>query len=156
LLLDLCGIAVAGFETTFLMVAADILMIAAGAIGAVVEGPKKYVFFLFSMCAFMPILYFLAYALKAKARAAGAHAANVFEATSTLTILTWSAYPVVWVLADGTRMISPDAECVIYTALDIAAKSVFGFLVVRSHAGIGESMAVMSGGKPAVYGALGE
>jgi bacteriorhodopsin len=65
-------------------------------------------------------------------------------------------YLIVWVFADGTRMISPDAKCVIYTVLDIAAKSVFGFLVIRSHAGIGESMAVMSGGKPAVYGALGE
>jgi len=131
-------------------------MIVAGAVGAAVEGPKKYAFFVFSMCAFMPVLYFLAFTLKAKARAAGANAASVYGATSTLTILTWSAYPVVWVLAEGTSMISPDAECVVYTVLDIAAKSVFGFLVIRAHAGLGESLRVMSADKTAVYGALGE
>jgi bacteriorhodopsin len=153
MLLDLCGLAGAGQDTTLLLVILDVLMIVAGVIGAFIDSSTKYLFFAFGMLAFLPILYFLAVSLKAKAKAAGSNAAEVFNTASLLTIVTWSAYPVVWMLAEGTGALSPDTECIVYTILDITAKSVFGFLIVRARDGIGEihqaAMAPLSGG----YGA---
>ena len=157
LLVDLCGFAGVGFELTFLLVAADVLMIVAGAVGAFIEGTEKYAFFAFSMLAFIPIIYFLAFTLKGKAHVTGANAASVYGTTSTLTILTWSAYPIVWVFAEGTRTISPDLECVIYAVLDLIAKSIFGFVVISARDAIGESIRVLSSAEKATgYGAISD
>lgn len=134
------------------------LMIVAGGVGALIEGPEKYAFFAYSMLAFLPILYFIGFTLQSKAQVTGTNAASAFRTTSTLTIFTWSAYPIVWVFAEGNRMLSPDTECVIYAILDLVAKSVFGFVVVSARDAIGESIQVLSSTDKATgtgYGAIG-
>jgi bacteriorhodopsin len=150
MLLDLCGLAGAGLDTTVMLVGLDILMIVAGVIGAFVPGQNKYLFFLFGMVVFMPIIYFLSVTLKAKAKETGEAASAVFNKTASLTVFTWSAYPVVWVLAEGMGVLSPDMECIVYTALDITAKSFFGFLIVNARDGLEQAIkaAPTSSGTP--------
>merc|ERR1711871_445905 len=145
MLLDLCGLAGAGFDTTFLLCALDVLMIVAGVIGAFIDSSTKYLFFIFGMVVFLPILYFLAFTLKSKANSTGAEAAKIFNTAGTLTVIAWSAYPVVWVLSEGTNFLSPDVECLVYTILDIIAKSVFGFLIIGAREGVERAMMAAEG-----------
>merc|ERR1711990_393520 len=47
-----------------------------------------------------------------------------------LTVLAWTLYPVVWILAEGTDTISANGEAIFYTILDIISKAGFGILIV--------------------------
>merc|ERR1719198_1681028 len=110
-LLDICGFAGASNDQTMWLLGVDFLMIIAGLIGAFLEGQEKYYFWLFGMCMFMPILSALLGGLNA---------------------VSWAAYPVVWLAAEGSGKISADQEAMAYTILDIIAKSVFGFIIVSA------------------------
>ena len=131
-LLDILGFAGAGADTTAWLLGVDFLMIIAGLIGAFIEGNEKYYFWAFGMFMFAPILYALLVGLKASAANKSAACQAVFAKISMLTAISWTAYPVVWVLAEGQETLSPDAEAIAYTTLDIIAKSVFGFLIISA------------------------
>jgi len=126
----------------------DILMIAAGLIGSTVCTSDKWIFFAFSMLNFLPIIYYLC---ERKNRAIDNnvydHAGNKktelkdgavlphiwfmcsFNNAMRLTVLAWSLYPVVWILAEGTGTISSNGEAIFYTVLDVIAKSGFGLII---------------------------
>lgn len=44
----------------------------------------------------------------------------------------WFAYPIIWILAEGTGVISANAEAICYTVLDVISKAVFGYFVVHA------------------------
>merc|ERR1719199_1335496 len=73
---------------------------------------------------FMPILYYLN-DLKGPS-------GTTLNKISMLTIVGWSAYPIVWVAAEGKSMITGDQEAMAYTVLDFICKSVFGFLIISA------------------------
>ena len=60
---------------------------------------------------------------------------------SKLTIIFWSAYPVVWVLCEGSSTVDSDFEAFLYTFLDIVAKSVFGLLITGARDGLDQALA---------------
>jgi bacteriorhodopsin len=124
MLLDILGLAGANAETTLLLVGCDVIMIIAGLIGAVMEGQEKWYLWLFGMCMYAPIVYYLN-RLKNGANA-------TVNKISTLTLVGWSAYPIVWVLAEGQGKITGDQEALAYTVLDFFCKSVFGFIIISS------------------------
>lgn len=142
-LLDLAGLAGASYETTFTLLALDALMIIAGLIGALIGGNHTacWAFWAFGMMAFIPIVYILGYQLPGAA--ASAAAKEIYGKVSKLTIYFWAAYPVVWVLAEGTSTISSDVETILYTFLDIVAKSVFGIMIVSARDGLDSALAAM-------------
>jgi len=131
-LLDILGFAGAGADVTSWLLGVDFLMIIAGLIGAFIDGNEKYYFWAFGMCMFAPILYALLVGLKASAANKSAACQAVFTKISLLTAISWAAYPVVWVLAEGQETLEPDQEAICYTILDIIAKSVFGFLIISA------------------------
>jgi len=135
-LLDLAGLAGASSETTFILITLDILMIISGFIGALVGGYHSYcwAFWAFGMLFFLPIIYILGSQLPHGS--ASSAASSIYNTVSKLTIVSWSAYPVVWILAEGTGIISADVECILYTFLDIIAKSVFGLLICSARDGL--------------------
>jgi len=142
MLLDLCGLAGASNDTTLFLVLADVLMIVAGAIGALLNTyPNKWFFWAFGMFFFMPILYFLTMGLNEKAERVGAAASAIFKNVALLTAISWAAYPAVWIFGEGAGLISADHECIAYTVLDITAKSVFGILIISARDGIDEALA---------------
>jgi len=126
----------------------DLLMIISGLIGSLICGSSKWVFFGFSMLAFIPILAQLCSwdrTLQEMTTAlaelnltnptlgttASSRVSN-YRSAMNITVITWFFYPVVWVLAEGTGTISANAEAICYTVLDVIAKSVFGFVIVRN------------------------
>jgi len=110
-------------------------MIVAGLIGSLVCGRERWVFFAFAMLAFLPILYFLRDVLK-RVRNSQYFLAS-FKRAVTITIITWSLYPLVWILADGaTNVLCARGESIFYTVLDVIAKTVFGFILVQHNANV--------------------
>merc|ERR1711998_625254 len=87
---------------------------------------------LLGMCMFMPILSALLGGLKASAATKSAAVQGVFKKIAPLTAISWAAYPVVWLAAEGSGKITADQEAMAYTFLDIIAKSVFGFIIVSA------------------------
>merc|ERR1711865_58351 len=139
----------------------DILMIASGLIGSTVGGGERWAFFGFSMLCFLPVIYYLCNVKNfvidnrlfdgagavANAEIALAQAVNgnlgaafrpslffmgTYDSIMRLTVLAWSMYPIVWILAEGTGTLSANAEAVIYTILDVISKSGFGILIVTA------------------------
>ena len=137
-LLDIIGFAGAPDDTAMWLLGMDFLMIVSGLIGAFIEGSEKWFFWFFGMCMFMPILHALFAGLKGSAANKSAACQKVFGQISMLTAISWSAYPIVWALAEGSGSITPDEEAILYTILDIIAKSVFGFLIVSARDAVNE------------------
>jgi bacteriorhodopsin len=130
----------------------DILMIAAGLIGSTTCTSDKWIFFAFSMLNFIPILHYIVAEMKkeldvqlydedgnvvqkiAEGSKLGATVPFVwfwltFKRAAFLLVTVWSLYPVVWILAEGTGVISSNGEAIFYTILDVIAKSAFGYLI---------------------------
>merc|ERR1711937_421025 len=98
----------------------DVLMIVSGRIAtmfAAVEDDKAWMFFIFAMATFLPI---------------------VFQLLAIFTALVWSIYPILWILVDGKPLtgngFDADSAAWVYMIVDVIAKSGFGFVLVFSNA----------------------
>jgi bacteriorhodopsin len=116
----------------------DGLMIVGGLIGALICESEKWAFWGFGMLCFVPILWFLCAWDKrtdAKGNAfTGAKKAKMesYRTIMNITVVTWIVYPIIWIVSEGTGKISVYGEAIAYTILDIIAKSVFGWIIVRA------------------------
>jgi bacteriorhodopsin len=135
-LLDLAGLANASSDNTIWLLATDFLMIVSGLIGGLIGGGDKacWGFFVLSMLAYLPIVYILDRGLPHESCAPAAR--KVYSQVSMITVIFWTAYPAVWIAAEGTGVIDEDAEVILYTVLDIIAKSIFGLIIVSARDGI--------------------
>jgi len=146
LLLDLCALGRASEDTTNFLIGMDLLMIVSGVIGASLTGVaakddyKPWTFFVLGFLFFLPIVYNLGVSMPAKIT--GASAKATFGVVSMLTVVTWFLYPVVWILAEGTHYVTPNVEVILYTVMDLLSKSVFGIILISSHAAMEEAMFV--------------
>lgn len=138
MLLDIAGLAGASSDRTLLIVGSDVLMVVAGLIGANMnenEGAEtneyKWAFFGLGMMFFLPIVQFLC-EIGSYGSEIPSPSMSLARRVGSLTLVLWSAYPVVWVVAEGLEIIHPDTECIAYAILDICAKSVFGFMIVTA------------------------
>lgn len=136
MLLDLAGLAGASFDTTLWLLSTDFLMIVTGLIGGLIGSQDRacWGFWCFGMMAFLPIVYFLTIGLPAATAPEAAR--SIFKKASLLTVVFWSVYPIIWILAEGTSTISSNGEIIAYTILDIVAKSVFGLLIITARDGV--------------------
>eukprot|EP00127_Corallochytrium_limacisporum_P001709 Clim_evm46s77 gene=Clim_evmTU46s77 len=132
LLLDLCLLAGVHWNEIIFLIGADILMIAAGVVGALMDGNGKWAFFIYSCIFFGFIVVSLFSGMSAQAERYGAEVRDKFQQLSILTVALWTAYPVIWVLAEGTHIIPVDLEILLYAVLDIIAKCGFGFLLLAN------------------------
>ena len=93
--------------TILLLVGLDIEMIAAGYLG-IQEKKRQFPFFFLGMIAFLPIVYFLL-------------SQNRNGYVIAMTVLVWSAYPLVYYLNE-TRTIVQDTAISAYAIMDMIAK----------------------------------
>eukprot|EP00127_Corallochytrium_limacisporum_P001708 Clim_evm45s77 gene=Clim_evmTU45s77 len=132
LLADLCLLAGVHWNETIFLIGADVLMIVSGVVGALIDGNQKWAFFIYSCVFFGLIVVSLFGGMTAKAERFGAEVRDKFSQLSLLTVALWTAYPIVWVLAEGTQIISVDIEIILYAVLDVIAKCGFGFLLLAN------------------------
>jgi len=149
----LCHFAHAPDEIWSFMVFSDIVMIVSGLIASTITGAEKWVFFAFSMLAFIPILYYICH-LRGQVVDNRTRDRNTgmlihhnqpdaiylpyiwffgnYHFIADLTVVAWFLYPVIWILAEGTGHLSVTGEAIAYAVLDFVAKGVFGWFIVNS------------------------
>jgi halorhodopsin len=117
----------------FTVIAADIGMCVTGLAAALVTSSLlfRWMFFFVSCAFFVVVLYALVFEWPTAAAEAGTD--EIFETLRLLTIVLWLGYPLVWAVGiEGLALVqSPGLTSWGYSALDIVAKYVFAFLLLR-------------------------
>ncbi|EOA81609.1 hypothetical protein ACJQWK_11091 [Exserohilum turcicum] len=147
LLLDLGLLAGMAGGHLFMMVTADVIMVLTGLFAAFgsEETPQKWGWYTISCISFLFIFWHLGLNGGANARAKGEKLRSFFVSISVYTVILWTAYPIVWGIADGARKVSVDSEIIAYAILDVLAKAVFGAWLLIVHANMRESDAELNG-----------
>ncbi|ERH00228.1 MAG: bacteriorhodopsin [Haloquadratum sp. J07HQX50] len=117
----------------FTVIAADIGMCVTGLAAALTTSSYlfRWIFFGVSSAFFVVVLYALLTEWAASARAAGT--SEIFSTLRVLTVVLWIGYPVIWALGvEGLAVIqSVGLTSWGYSALDVVAKYVFAYLLLR-------------------------
>jgi halorhodopsin len=110
----------------------DIGMCVTGLAAALVTSSYlvRWAFFLVSCGFFVAVLYVLLAEWPADAAAAGT--SDIFGTLRTLTVVLWLGYPLLWALGvEGFALLNVGVTSWGYSGLDILAKYVFAFLLLR-------------------------
>jgi halorhodopsin len=117
----------------FTVIAADIAMCVTGLAAALVTSSYlfRWAFYLVSCAFFVVVLYALLFEWSTAASEAGT--GEIFGTLRVLTIVLWLGYPIVWALGvEGLALVeSVGLTSWGYSGLDILAKYVFAFLLLR-------------------------
>jgi len=147
LLLDLSLLAGLNGAHITMAIVADVIMILTGLFAAFgSEGtPQKWGWYAIACIAYLAVIWHLAVNGRAQAQAQGQKVGSFFVAIAGFTLIVWTAYPIVWGIADGSRRLSVDGEIVAYAVLDILAKPVFGTWLLMTHAKLPETNVELGG-----------
>jgi len=117
----------------FAVIAADIGMCVTGLAAALITSSYlfRWAFYLISCAFFLVVLYALLVEWSAAAVEAGT--ADIFDTLRVLTVVLWLGYPVVWAVGvEGLALVqSVGLTSWGYSVLDVFAKYVFAFLLLR-------------------------
>ena len=116
----------------FTAIAADIGMCVTGLAAALTTSSYllRWVWYAISCAFFAVVLYVLLVEWAEDAEVAGT--AEIFDTLKLLTVVLWLGYPVVWALgAEGFAVIDVAVTSWAYSGMDIVAKYLFAFLLLR-------------------------
>ncbi|KAL3159414.1 hypothetical protein ABBQ38_009844 [Trebouxia sp. C0009 RCD-2024] len=133
LILDLLLMAACPVGTAMWIIGADIFMIVLGLAGGVNTHKFKWGYFAMSCFCEVAINIGLLFVAMRSAVARGGGVAKVYAGLAAYLSILWWGYPIVWGLAEGSNLISSDAEIAAYAGLDIAAKVFFGWMVMATY-----------------------
>jgi halorhodopsin len=132
----------------FTVIAADIAMCVTGLAAALVTSSHllRWAFYLVSCAFFAVVLYALLVEWSAAAAEAGT--GEIFGTLRVLTIVLWLGYPIVWAVGvEGLALVeSVGITSWGYSALDVLAKYVFAFLLLRWVAANERTVTALRGG----------
>jgi len=133
ILLALGLLADVDFGDLFAVIAADIGMCVTGLAAALVTSSLavRWGFYAISCAFFVVVLYAILFEWPASAEAAGT--GEIFATLRILTVVLWLGYPIVWAVGiEGLALVeSVGLTSWGYSALDIGAKYLFSFLLLR-------------------------
>ena len=139
-------------DKLFTAITMDIGMCVTGLAAALITSSYalRWVFFGISCAFFLVVLYVLLVEWPADAEAAGT--AEIFGTLRNLTVVLWLGYPVLWALGvEGFAVLDVAVTSWGYSGLDILAKYLFAFLLLRWVAA--NEGVVAEGGTPMAAGA---
>ncbi|RLM67363.1 sensory rhodopsin-2 [Halorubrum sp. Atlit-8R] len=111
------------------LIGVDVVVIAGGVTAAATGGTVSWVAFGVAGAAYLALVYGLLVSLPRSASAAGDRVRAVFGTLRNITVVLWTLYPVVWLLAPtGFGLLTPATEMLVFVYLDIVSK--VGFVVV--------------------------
>jgi halorhodopsin len=116
----------------FTVIAADIGMCITGLAAALITSSYglRWAFYFVSCAFFLAVLYALVAQWPDAASKAGT--SEIFSTLRALTIVLWLGYPIIWAIApEGLALIPVGISSWGYSALDIFAKYIFAFLLIR-------------------------
>ncbi|KAI9662658.1 MAG: hypothetical protein M1831_002701 [Alyxoria varia] len=147
LLLDLS--LVAGLNGCHILIAivADLVMILTGLFAAFgnESTPQKWGWYAIACIAYLVIVWHLAVHGRAMAMQKGGKVGGFFASIAGFTLLLWTAYPIIWGIADGSRKVDVDGEIIAYAILDVLAKPVFGLWLLLTHLNMPETNVELGG-----------
>ncbi|MEF8828603.1 MAG: halorhodopsin [Haloarcula sp.] len=132
ILLALGLLADTDIASLFTAITMDIGMCVTGLAAALITSSHllRWVFYGISCAFFIAVLYILLVEWPADAKAAGT--SEIFGTLKTLTVVLWLGYPILWALgSEGVAILSVGVTSWGYSGLDILAKYVFAFLLLR-------------------------
>jgi len=146
LLLDLSLLAGLNGATIFSAIVADVIMIITGLFSsfAARKGPK-WGWYAIACIAYLWVLYTMLFTARTAANAKGKKVSSFYTQIAVYTLVVWTAYPIVWAIAGGSRILSVDGEIIAYGVLDVLAKGVFGAWLLYTHARLPESHVEVGG-----------
>jgi halorhodopsin len=118
--------------TLFTVVTMDVAMCVTGLAAALITSSVllRWAFFIVSCAFFLVVLYVLLTEWPAEAEAAGT--SEIFGTLRTLTVVLWLGYPILWALGvEGFAILNVGITSWGYSLLDILAKYLFAFLLLR-------------------------
>ncbi|MCJ1406849.1 hypothetical protein MMC19_000919, partial [Ptychographa xylographoides] len=146
LLLDLAFLAGLSGANILVAIVADIIMILTGLFAAYGGNDSaKWGYYTIACIAYLVVVYQLAVHGRAMAISKDAKTGTFFQAIAGFTLVLWTAYPIIWGIADGSHNINVDAEIVSYAILDVLAKPVFGFWLLFTHDAMPDSQVSLDG-----------
>ncbi|OTB09128.1 hypothetical protein M426DRAFT_7149 [Hypoxylon sp. CI-4A] len=146
LLLDLCLLAGLNGASILITVVSDVIMILTGLFAALSQHEAQgWGWYAFACLAYLNIIYQIGYKGRNAISSKDNKTRTFFGAISIFTLLLWTAYPVVWGIADGARRVNVDGEIIAYAVLDVLAKGVFGFWLLLTHDSISRTMPSIDG-----------
>lgn len=134
LLLELCLLAGINGASILIALVSDVIMILTGLFAAFARDEAQgWGWYAIACIAYLNVVYQVGYK--------GRHAISTrdnkirafFGAISLFTLLLWTAYPIVWGIANGAHRVNVDGEIIVYAVLDVLAKGVFGFWLLLTH-----------------------
>ncbi len=112
---------------------ADVYMILTGVAASAIRSNFRWAFYGVSCAAFIAILYFIVVKLIPQATKRDPRVRKLFATLSSMLIVLWVLYPIVWLLGgEGFGVISLLAETICYAVLDVLAKVAFGFILTSN------------------------
>ncbi|KAI1389775.1 opsin-1 [Hypoxylon trugodes] len=134
LLLDLCLLAGLNGASILVTVVSDVIMILTGLFAAFSRDEAQgWGWYTFACIAYLNIIYQVGYKGRHAMSTRDNNTRTFFAAISLFTLLLWTAYPIVWGIADGAHRVNVDGEIIAYAVLDVLAKGVFGFWLLLTH-----------------------
>lgn len=113
LLLDLLLATGLPLSEIFTIIFFDIVMIVTGLIGALVPSVYKWGFFAFGTAAEAYITYALLVPARESANRLGGEFGKAYLTSALILSGLWTLYPIIWGLADGGNVISPNFEMIL-------------------------------------------
>lgn len=111
------------------LIAIDAVIIVGGIAAAVTTGTLSWALFGVAAAAYAALVYGLLAALPRSASAEGDRVRAVFGTLRNITVVLWTLYPVVWMLAPtGFGLLTASTEMLVFVYLDVVSK--VGFVVV--------------------------
>ncbi|MCJ1414792.1 hypothetical protein MMC32_001120 [Xylographa parallela] len=146
LLMDLAFLAGLSGANILVAVVADLIMILTGLFAAFGGNESaQWGYYAMACLAYLVVIYQLAVHGRAMAMSKDSKTGTFFQAIGAFTLVLWTAYPIVWGIADGSRNINVDAEIISYAVLDVLAKPVFGFWLLFTHDAMPETSVSLEG-----------
>jgi len=111
------------------LIGIDVVIIAGGIVASATTGTVSWAAFGVAGVAYLGLIYGLLVSLPRSASAEGDRVRAVFGTLRNITVVLWTLYPVVWLLAPtGFGLLTPATEMLVFVYLDVVSK--VGFVVV--------------------------
>ncbi|KAK3347026.1 putative opsin protein [Lasiosphaeria hispida] len=147
LLLNLCLLAgIDGGHTLMAIVANFIMNLSALFTAFSSTGTaQKWGWYAISIISYIFVIWHVALHGTRMVSAKGSGVSRLFNSLALYSLILWTAYPIIWGVADGARKMTVDTEIMTYAILDILAKTVFGLWLLVSHRAVPETNIELDG-----------
>jgi len=134
LLLDLALVAGISGADTIVAIVFDLVMVLTGLFAGLTENQSvAWAWYAMACAAYLVIVFIFGVTGRKVVQTKDNKTATFFSSLGLFTLVLWTAYPIVWGLADGSRTVSVDTEVILYVCLDTAAKGLFGLFLLFTH-----------------------